>query len=68
MDKCQHKIQHTFQGLGKTYRSPCGKESKFVDEHGRNLCAKHFYKWFKKKYKKDYIDEIIDEKREEASN
>ena len=56
--KCKHIKQHSAINIGKTYRSYCGKESKFTDEHGRDLCEKHFKKWFKKKYKEDY-DEFI---------
>ena len=48
--KCEQTIQHTFQGLGKTHKSKCGKEAVNVDEAQRGLCPKHFKKWHIKKF------------------
>lgn len=52
---CEQIIQHSFQDIGKTHKSKCGKISDFIDENQRNLCTKHFKKWYKKKYGEDYI-------------
>lgn len=59
-NKCVHRIQHSARNIGKTYVSRCGKKSKFNDEHGRELCEKHFKRWFFKKYKQKY-EEFISE-------
>lgn len=57
MLKCVHWKRHSKRNWDK---SRCGKESKFTDDGGRDLCTKHFKKWFKKRYKEDY-DEFIKE-------
>ena len=46
------------RNVGKTYKSRCGKESKFIDEHGRDLCEKHFKKWYKKRFREEYNTEF----------
>tara|TARA_R110000850_G_scaffold13898_4_gene44607 strand:- start:874 stop:1059 length:186 start_codon:yes stop_codon:yes gene_type:complete len=58
MAKCVVSIQHSMRNVGKTYKSRCGKESKFIDEHGRDLCEKHFKKWYKKRFREEYNTEF----------
>jgi len=55
---CVHIKQHSMQYVGKTHKTKCGKESKFIDESGRDLCEHHFKRWFKKVYKVDYNEFI----------
>ena len=58
MSKCVVWKQHSSRNIGKTYKSRCGKESKFIDENQRDLCEKHFKKWYKKKFREDYNTEF----------
>ncbi len=58
MDNCVVWRQHSMRNFGKTYRSRCGKKSKFIDENNRELCEKHFKKWYLKKFKTPYNNEI----------
>lgn len=44
MAKCEHKHKKKHYRFGITYKVQCFKESKFIDEHGRELCTKHFKK------------------------
>jgi len=43
-------------GYGRKMRVICGKEAKFQQEDGLNLCPYHFKKWFKKTYKIEYSE------------
>ena len=60
MDRCEHKHKQKRYLTGQTLNIRCEKESKMIDENGRELCKHHFNKWFKKKYNKDY-DTFINE-------
>jgi len=53
MSKCVNYIYPNW-AYGKLLKYKCNKEALFIDEGGRDLCTKHFKKWYKKRYKEEY--------------
>jgi len=52
----RNKKQDAF---GNKRKVICGKEAKFQQEDGLDLCPYHFKKWFKKTYKIEYSEMLI---------
>lgn len=52
--RCQHKHKQKRFLTGQNLKIQCKKESKMIDENGRELCQRHFNRWFYKKYKVKY--------------
>lgn len=54
MSRCEHKHKQKIFLTGQTIKVQCKKDSKYIDENGRELCGSHFNRWFEKKYRKKY--------------
>ena len=60
MSRCEHKHKIKHYRFGTTQKIQCKKESKMIDENGRELCKHHFNRWFKKKYGEKYDTFMVD--------
>ncbi len=56
MSRCEHKHKRKHYRFGITQKIQCKKDSKMIDENGRELCRHHFNRWFEKKYGEKYDD------------